>query len=161
VAAGARIGRRGEEEGMNDLMQNPAFQTYALCSAILALKMLLSAVATTVARLRTSGYANAEDARTFGAKDPTPVETPAVAHMLRIQRNDGENIPMFFAIGLLYVLIGASPFGASVYFWTFTIARVLHTVTYMAHLQPWRAICYGVGVFCVLGMAAQIIGAAA
>jgi len=143
---------------MNDLMGNPAFRTYALCAAILALKMLLSASYTTIARMRSRGFANPEDARLFGASGPS--EPPAVAHALRIQRNDGENIPIFFAVGFLYVLIGASAFGAAVYCWTFTAARILHTIAYMAHLQPWRAIFYGAGVFCVIGMAVQIIAAA-
>jgi len=143
---------------MGDLMSNPAFRTYALCAAILAVKMLLSASYTTIARLRSKGYANPEDARFFGASGP--VEPPAVAHALRIQRNDGENIPLFFAVGFLYVLVGASPFGATAYFWTFTTARILHTIAYMSHLQPWRAISYGVGFFCLIGMAVQIIAAA-
>jgi uncharacterized MAPEG superfamily protein len=143
---------------MDDLLSNPAFRTYALCAAILALKMLLSAAYTTISRMSSQGYANPEDARLFGAAGPA--EPPAVAHALRIQRNDGENIPVFFAVGFLYVLIGASAFGAAAYCWTFTAARVLHTITYMAHLQPWRAICYGIGVFCLIGMSVQIIVAA-
>ncbi len=143
---------------MDDLLSNPAFRTYALCAAILAVKMLLSASYTTIARMRSQGYANPEDARLFGASGPA--EPAAVAHALRIQRNDGENIPLFFAVGLLYVLAGASAFGAAVYCWAFTAARILHTITYMAHLQPWRAISYGVGVFCLVGMAVQIIAAA-
>jgi glutathione S-transferase len=80
-----------------------------------------------------------------------------VAHALRIQRNDGENIPLFFAIGLVYVLSGASAFGAAVYSWTFTISRLLHWVAYLNHVQPWRAICYFAGYLSILGMAVQIL----
>jgi uncharacterized MAPEG superfamily protein len=146
---------------MDVLAHNPAFRTYAACAAILALKMILSAVYTSICRARSSGYVNPEDAATFGkGASAAEVEHPAVAHALRIQRNDLENIPAFFAIGLIYVLLGASPFGASVYLWTFTIARVLHTVAYMARLQPWRALCYGVGVACMVGMIVQILGQA-
>jgi uncharacterized MAPEG superfamily protein len=142
---------------MTDLMSDPAFQSYAICSAILALKMLLSGSYTTAMRLRNKGFVNDEDAKSFGAPSANAVEHPAVAHALRIQRNDGENIPPFFAIGLVYVLSGASAFGAAVYCWTFTIARVLHTVAYTYHLQPWRALCYGVGYACTVGMAVQIV----
>ena len=78
-------------------------------------------------------------------------------HALRIQRNDGENIPLFFAVGLVYVLSGATPFGAAVYCWTFTIARLVHTVVYTMHLQPWRALTYFVGYLAILGMAVQIL----
>ena len=142
---------------MTDLMNNPAFRPYAVCSAILAVKMLLSGNYTAVMRLRNKGFINEEDAKTFGAPSAGAAEHPAVAHALRIQRNDGENIPVFFAVGLLYVLSGATAFGAAVYCWTFTIARLLHTVAYTYHLQPWRALCYGIGYACVLGMAVQII----
>src|SRR5262245_66443990 len=121
---------------MTDLMANPAFRSYAICSAILAVKMLLSGSYTTAMRLRSKGFANDEDAKAFGAASASAVEQPAVAHALRIQRNDGENIPLFFAIGLVYVLSGASAFGAAVYCWTFTVARLLHTVADTYHLQP-------------------------
>ena len=141
---------------METLISNPAFQTYAVCSAILAIKMLLGGNYTTFQRMRNKAYANEEDARTLGGKADA-VEHPAVAHALRIQRNDGENIPLFFAIGLIYVLSGASAFGAAVYCWTFTIARLAHTVVYTLKLQPWRAICYFIGYLCILGMAVQII----
>jgi uncharacterized MAPEG superfamily protein len=142
---------------MTDLVNDPAFRSYAVCSAILAVKMLLSGSYTTMMRLGNKGFVNAEDAKAFGAPGSSELEHPAVAHALRIQRNDGENIPLFFAIGLVYVLNGASPFGAAVYSWTFTIARVLHTIAYTYHLQPWRALCYGVGYACIVGMAVQIV----
>jgi len=141
---------------MQGLMENPAFRTYAVCSAILAVKMLLTGNYTTLQRMRNKGFVNKEDASAFGGT-PSEQEQPAVAHALRIQRNDLENIPLFFVIGLIYVLAGGSPFGAAVYCWTFTIARVLHWVAYLNHLQPWRAICYFVGYLCILGMAVQIV----
>jgi uncharacterized membrane protein YecN with MAPEG domain len=142
---------------MTELMENPAFQTYATCSAILAVKMLLSGSYTTAMRMRNKGFVNDEDATAFGAAGASALEHPAVAHALRIQRNDGENIPLFFAIGLIYVLSGATAFGAAVYCWTFTIARLLHTIVYTRHLQPWRAITYFVAYLCIVGMAVQIV----
>lgn len=144
---------------MDTLMNDPAFRTYALCSAILAFKMILSAFYTTAMRFSSQGYANPEDARAFGppGTQAPPLDPPTVAHALRIQRNDGENIPAFFAIGLLYVLTGASSLGATAYFWTFTVARIAHTIVYMMRLQPWRAISFGIGVLCMLGMITHII----
>ena len=141
---------------MEALIENPAFQTYATCSAILAIKMLLSGNYTTAMRMRNAGYVNEEDARQFGGT-ANAIEHPAVAHALRIQRNDLENIPLFFAIGLVYVLSGASAFGATVYCWTFTLARLAHTVVYTYQLQPWRAICYTIGYLAILGMSIQIL----
>lgn len=143
---------------MTELANNPAFQTYATCVAVLALKMLASAVYTGTQRRRSAGYINAEDARTFGGgATAAPEEHPAVARALRIQRNDGENIPIFFALGLVYVLSGASASGAAMYFWTYTLARIGHTFAYALELQPWRAVLFGVGTFALIGMAVQII----
>jgi prostaglandin-E synthase 1 len=144
---------------MDALPSNPALGTWALCTAILALKMGLSAFYTSVCRARNKGYVNPEDATTFGGAGAIAAEQehPAVAHALRIQRNDVENIPAFFAVGLAYVLTGASPFGAAVYLWTYTVARVLHTLAYMGRLQPWRALLYIVGVLCMFGMIAQVV----
>ena len=143
-------------EAMESMLDNPAFSTYALCVAILALKMLFSAVYTGTRRQKHVGYVNAEDARVFGdgKAAAAPSESPEVAHALRIQRNDIESIPIFFAVGLVYVLAGASPFAARAYFWTYTIAR--HTFAYTRHVQPMRAICWVVGSLCVVGMAVQL-----
>lgn len=143
---------------MTELANDPAFQTYATCVAVLALKMIVSAMYTGAQRRRSSGYVNPEDARTFGGgATAAPEEQPAVARALRIQRNDGENIPIFFALGLVYVLSGASASGAAMYCWTYTLARIGHTFAYALELQPWRALLFGVGTLSLIGMAVQII----
>jgi glutathione S-transferase len=143
---------------MESLIENAAFQTYALCSAILALKMLGSAVYTAATRGRVSGYVNPEDTR-FGGEGAAAAETekPEVAHALRIQRNDLENIPLFWIVGLLYVLMGGSSLGTAVYGWTFTLSRIAHTFVYASHVQPARALLWGLGSLCILGMASQVI----
>jgi uncharacterized MAPEG superfamily protein len=145
-----------EEHPMDALFSNAAFHSYAVCSAILAIKMLLTGNYTTYARMSNKAYVNPEDAKQLGGKYDEH-EHPAVAHALRIQRNDLENIPLFFAIGLIFVLDGASPNASAAYCWTFTIARLAHWIAYLNHLQPWRAILYFVGYLAILGMAVQII----
>ncbi len=143
---------------MGAMSEVPGFDSYAVCVGILAIKMLLSAVYTGVQRQRSAGYINAEDARVFGqGATAAASEHPAVAHALRIQRNDCENIPIFFALGLVYVLSGASASAAAIYCWTYTLARVGHTIAYALQLQPWRALLFGVGTFALLGMAVQVI----
>ena len=144
---------------MEALLANPAFRTYAFCSAILALKMLYSGVYTGTRRSKHQGFINAEDAATFGPPGATVVaqETAEVAHALRIQRNDLENIPLFFAIGLIYVLTGASGFGAKLFCWTFTLARLAHTYFYQNHIQPARAISFVVGSIAVVSMILAIL----
>ncbi|MCC6765860.1 MAG: MAPEG family protein [Deltaproteobacteria bacterium] len=144
---------------METLLANPAFRTYAFCTAILGLKMVFSAVYTGTQRSRTRGFINAEDAATFGPPGATAgdQEHPEVAHALRIQRNDLEAIPIFFAVGLVYVLTGASPFGAKVFCWTFTLARLAHTYCYMHHIQPWRAVSFVVATSATVLMALRVL----
>ena len=147
-----------ESHILDDLEVNSARLVDAACTAVLVIKNFLSATFTAITRLRARKFSNPEDARVFAdGADPAEGETDAVARALRIQRNDGENLPAFFAIGLVYVLVGASPFGAAVYFWTFTSARILHTLAYTMGLQPWRTLLFTVSAACLLGMSAQVL----
>ena len=41
--------------------------------------------------------------------------------------------------------------------WTFTIARLLHTVAYANQLQPWRALTFFAGLLCIIGMSVSTI----
>jgi uncharacterized MAPEG superfamily protein len=141
---------------MEGLMNNAAFQVYAACSAILVLKMFAVTIATGIARTRTKATTNPEDAPMLGYTVRSD-EPPEVQRVHRLHRNDMENIPAFFAIGLIYVLIGASAVAAQAYFITFTVARILHTVTYLAHLQPWRTITFTIGFLCMLGISIQVL----
>jgi len=144
---------------MESLLVNPAFRSYAFCSAILALKMLYSGVYTGTRRSKHQGFINQEDATVFGPAGATALgqEAPEVAHALRIQRNDGENIPLFFAVGLIYVLSGASPFGARFLCWSFMLARLAHTYCYQHHIQPWRAVSFIVGSTATVLMILRIL----
>ena len=144
---------------MNALAANEAFQTYALCTAILALKMFASATWTGMQRRKVQGYVNPEDAAMVGkvGTRASEQEAPEVARALRIQRNDLENIPVFFALGLLYVLSGASAFGAALYCWTFTLARIGHTLAYAREMQPARSLLFGVALLANLGLAVNVL----
>jgi uncharacterized MAPEG superfamily protein len=143
---------------MEPFIGDPAFRTFAICSAILVLKMIGVSFYTATQRRKSSGYSNPEDT-SFADEGVTAseVENAGVARALRIHRNDMENIPLFFAIGLVYVLLGASAFGASMYFWGFTICRVLHTITYARGMQPARAILWGLGTLCLIGMSVGVL----
>ena len=144
---------------MEVLLDNPALRIYALCSAVLGVKMLASAVYTGTRRQKVGGFINPEDANTFGQSGAAAKseEAPEVAHALRIQRNDLENIPLFFAVGLIYVLTGAAPVGAAVFCGVFTLARVAHTIAYIRRAQPARAICFVTGALCTLAMIFRIV----
>ena len=94
------------------------------------------------------------------------VLTPAVAiypeivrdnieRVRRAHRNDLENVLPFFGVGLLYLLTRPSLGAARVYFIGFLVARVLHSVFYVASLQPHRTIAFAVGGLLMLGMVVQ------
>ena len=65
--------------------------------------------------------------------------------------NDLENIPFGIIAGWISVTHGVSQ-DAALYLWAvFTVARVLHTLSYAFELQPHRGGAWIVGVLCILG----------
>lgn len=43
------------------------------------------------------------------------------------------------------------------YFWTFTAARLLHSVFYLWGKQPFRTLAFAVGVLAIIGMAVHVL----
>lgn len=135
-----------------DLLRNlPGLRLFAICSLVLAVKMMILGGSTAAVRARLKVAVNKEDVGNSGAT-LSDVEHPEVARYLRAHRNDLENIPMFFAIGLVAILIGASPRGMQICFIVFTLARVTHTVVYLKSLQPWRTLSFAIGNLCTLAL---------
>jgi uncharacterized MAPEG superfamily protein len=144
---------------MPQMMNNAAFRAYAIACSILVFKMFAAAILTASTRTRVKQFLNPEDAGMAGGTGVMH-EHPDVQRMLRLHRNDLENILPFFTVALIFVLMGFSAFAAQMYFYTFTGARIVHTITYLAKLQPWRTVAYVVGVLCMVGMLVQILIAA-
>ena len=133
----------------------PAIYWYALCAVVLFLKMFALSSYQGFYRLTRRTFVNPEDAGVF--KKPTAEEElPQVRRAAKAWLNDLENIPIFLGLGVAYVFIGASPKAATIIFPIFTIARILHTLTYLLGLQPWRTISYGVGILCLFAMSWNI-----
>ncbi|NBB04513.1 MAPEG family protein [Pseudomonas monteilii] len=129
---------------------------FALCVVALFLKMFLVSCYQGYHRLRVVAFTNPEDAAVF-KRAPQPAERPQVIRASRVWANDLENIPAFFALGGLAIALD-SP--AALTAWlcvVFTLARVLHTGAYLAALQPWRTLFYGIGVLCLLGFCVLIL----
>jgi uncharacterized MAPEG superfamily protein len=143
---------------MEALMENDAFLLYAVCSAIVALQLLALALWTGTIRILRKKWVNPEDAR-LNKGENVEVDHPDVARVKRAHTNLLENAVPFFVLGLLYVLTGANESGAQAYFFTFTGARLLHTVFYLRGIQPFRTLCFGVGVLAMIGMSVQVISA--
>lgn len=144
---------------MSHMMNSPAFRAYAIACSILVLDMAAAATLTAIARMRSKQFLNPEDARLWSTT-AAGGEHPEVQRMLRLHRNDLENILPFFTVGLIFVLMGISSFGAQVYFYAFTGARIAYTITYAAKLQPWRTVAFMIGALCMIGMLVQILSIA-
>jgi uncharacterized MAPEG superfamily protein len=146
---------------MPTLASDPSFKLFAICSAILSMLMLILAGMTPARRATAKKYMNPEDNKVSfaGATLVEGVEDPATARVQRAHRNLNESLPIFFGLGIIYVISGASPLGAEICFVGFTVARVLHAIAYLNALQPWRTIFYALGAFALTGMAVQILGA--
>jgi microsomal prostaglandin-E synthase 1 len=144
---------------MPQMMNDAAFRAYSIACSILVLKMFAATILTATTRAQVKQFLNPEDAGMSGGVGVME-EHPDVQRILRLHRNDLENILPFFTVALIFVLMGVSAFGAQVYFYTFTGARIVHTITYLAKLQPWRTVAFAVGALCMVGMLVQILIAA-
>lgn len=133
----------------------PSTFWYALCVVILFLKMFALSSYQGFCRLSRLIFVNPEDSQFF-KKVSAKEELPQVQKAAKAWRNDLENIPIFLGLGIAYILVDASSNAAILAFPIFTIARILHTLTYLLSLQPWRTISYMIGILCLFVMAWNI-----
>jgi prostaglandin-E synthase 1 len=141
-----------------DLQGNPAFPVFAVCAAILVVKMLLVGHYTGVKRMRKKAYLNPEDAQQFSGTDEyQATEDPEIERGLRAHRNDLESTLPFFAIGLIYLLMGASSCLATWLFVIFTALRCVFSVFYLRGMQPWRSLSFLLAEACMVVMLIQIL----
>jgi uncharacterized MAPEG superfamily protein len=143
---------------MEDLIARPAFVAYTLACVVLVANLLVLAGLTGGGRVKVKVFVNREDVTKDGKLGPADAEP--IARMHRAHHNALENFVPFAVIGLLYVLMGATARGAYILFGTYTVARILHSIVYLAGKQPWRTVLYGVGVLATVGMMIQVTRAA-
>jgi prostaglandin-E synthase 1 len=144
---------------MSTLLSDPQFRLFAICSVVLSAQMLILGGYTAARRAGNKNYLNPEDNK-VAFKDARLVEGaehPEVARIQRAHRNLLESLPMFFGLGLIYLLAGAPPLGAKICFITFTAARVLHALVYIKEMQPFRTICYAIGSLALGGLMVMIL----
>ena len=141
-----------------ELTNNPVFTVFAVCAAVLCLKMLAVGHFTGLTRIRRRVYLNPEDAQSFSQiEEFASVEHPDVERGLRAHRNDLESTLPFLAIGLVYVLVGPPVLLAQVLLITFTVLRCLFSLFYLRALQPWRSLSFLLGELCLVIMLVQIL----
>ena len=141
-----------------ELTSNPVFTVFAVCAAVLCIRMIVVGHYTGVTRMRRGVYLNPEDAQAFANKEESAsVEHPDVDRGLRAHRNDLESTLPFLAIGLVYVLMGPPVLLAKILMITFTVLRCVFSFFYIEGLQPWRSATFLLAELCLLIMLVQIL----
>ncbi|MGH8385901.1 MAG: MAPEG family protein [Pseudomonas sp.] len=129
---------------------------YALCVVVLFFKMFAISCYQGFYRISRMTFKNVEDAKLVG-RTPSAEELPQVTRAKNAWLNDLENIPLFFALGGLCVMLDTPAERTILLLCIFTVARMVHTFTYLAAWQPWRTIAYFVGIGCLMGLAGMIV----
>ena len=141
-----------------ELTSDSVFTVFAVCAAVLCIKMLAVGHYTGLTRIRRAVYLNPEDAKAFSKMEEfTSVEHPDVARGLRAHRNDLESTLPFLGIGLVYVLFGPPVLLAKVLLITFTVLRCAFALFYIRAMQPWRSASFMLAELCLVIMLVQIL----
>jgi glutathione S-transferase len=140
-------------------IENPVFFTYLIATALTVLKVMGQGWMTVYRMMKVGGgYAAPEDLRPGlinKAPDPRQLEIDDyVDRSRRMHRNDLENIPAFWAAGLIFVAVAPPLWLAQVLMYGFVAARAAHAVAYgTAQSHEMRATFYTVGSLIVVAMA--------
>lgn len=145
---------------MTDLhLENPIFMTYLVATALTVLKVMGQGWITVYRMTKSNaGLVSPEDLRPgpFNpAPDPSQLElNDYVDRSRRMHRNDLENIPAFWAAGLLFVTVGPPLWLAQLLMYGFVAARAAHSLAYgTAQSHETRAAFYSLGSLIVIAMA--------
>jgi prostaglandin-E synthase 1 len=137
----------------------PELKLYAICSSILTLQMLFLGGLTAGTRAKHDGYLSPEDGKVSrsNATYVDGADHPDTQRVQRVHRNLLESLPMFFALGGIYLATDAPASGATICFLGFTLARFFHMVVYLKAMQPWRTIFYAIGSLSLIAMIVLIM----
>ncbi len=147
-------------------IENPVFVTWIIATALTVLKVMGQGWMTVYRMMKVGGgYAAPEDLRPGllnTAPDPKQLEiNDYVDRSRRMHRNDLENIPAFWAAGLVFVAVAPPLWLAQVLMYGFLAARAAHAVAYAtAQSHELRATFYTVGSLIVVTMALYALAAA-
>ena len=116
---------------MTNLMAQPAFQLYALTSAILVVILYSLGFLTAKRRAERKAVVNHEDVGVNRGATVVEVEHPDVQRIKRAHANLVENAVPFFVIGFLYCLTDPSMMWTRIFFFTFLAVRLFHAIFYL------------------------------
>lgn len=144
-------------------LENPVFAAYLIASAIMVLKIMGQGWMTVQRMLSVNaGYASPEDLQKGiinKAPDASQLDTHEfVDRSRRMHRNDLENIPAFWAAGLLFVLVDPALWLAQALMYGFVAARFGHFWAYATkQSHEVRATFYTIGSLIVIYMAGHVL----
>jgi len=138
-----------------ELYSSSAFKIYAAVSAVLMLKLAAIALVQGALRAMKGPVTNPEDARLMG--NEVGPDSPFVARLGRVLRNNMESEVPFVLLGLMYAAVNPPMWGMQVYAYTFLAARLAHNGVYLAGLQPVRTAFWILGTLCVVGLSVQVL----
>lgn len=131
------------------------------CAAVLLLWIKFMIAITIQARERLAGgsFRYLEDASHWHGT--VKADSDLCTRAQALLRNDSEGQIHFFVLGLLYLLVGAWPTGAFVYFPVYALSRIFHSHFLLTARQPHRTRAFGVGIVVLLLLAIHVGIAAA
>jgi len=141
---------------MNDYLNHPVFQIYAISCLVLCADLLFLWGYSGAVRAKVSSTPNQEDVTQFGGS-LAEFDPPPIARVLRAHRNAQANIFPFLMLGLVFVLMGGTRGHALILFGTFTVARLIHSFVYLKALQPWRTIFFTIGGLATIALMLDIV----
>ena len=130
---------------------------FALAVVVLFLKMLSVAWLQGAVRTKHDQFVRPEDAEAYGSGEVAEEDVALADRAQRALRNDVENIPIFLFLAWCGLEFGVWEAGMVAYLGVFVGARVLHTITYLKALQPYRTLAYAVGNFMSLAVAGHVV----
>ena len=148
-------------------LDNPVFVAYAIAASLMVLKVMGQGWMTVYRMMKSdSGLASPEDLQTGPLnKSPRPEQLEIndyVDRSRRMHRNDLENIPAFWAAGLLFVTVEPPLLLTWVLMYGFVLARLAHAVSYATkQMHEVRATFYTIGSLIVIFMALYVLAALA
>lgn len=155
VLAGIVQARCGSSTHQSGNMHATSILAYAVAAALLFVKLVVVISVQGLTRMRTRTFQYPEDAGYWGGRDGS--EDPVVVRAQRVLRNDSEGQPLFLALGAAYVLAGATPLAAPVYFGVYVASRLLHAWFLLRPRQPHRNRAFGVGIVTLSALAIHTV----
>jgi glutathione S-transferase len=144
-------------------LEDPLLRTYAIAAALMVIKMAAQAWITVYRMTRVKGgFRSPEDAkRSPFNPHPTPDQLAPneyVERSRRMHQNDCENVPLFLAIGFLFIVAGPPLWAAQLVLYGYVVTRALHFLAYLtAQLHDIRAAMWTPGSLALIGMSGYVL----